>query len=209
MEQSNGLTEELIYYRRGNGLDIRVEQSAQFRWLVINGQRQSQLDLTAPTRAIYPYVQQFMQALTALTSHNILQIGLGAGELNRCILSKFPEATLTSIESEAAIVDIYQQFFQLPETKAREQLKVGELPDYTSSHFDCVILDIYPWPNPHNELLLSLMSRLHATGLLLLNLPHPELGQEVNTWCQSNFHDVKTTQNPGYQNQLFHCSKPK
>ena len=205
MEQLTAQTQALIYCRRSNGLDIRVEQTEHIRWLLINGQRQSQMDLTAPSRAIYPYVQQFVQSLSKLTSHDILQFGLGAGELNRCILSKFSEANLTTVEREPAIVDIYQEFFQLPETKARERLLIGTINDVTYQCFDAVIVDIYPWPQQITAILHSLLPLLKTDGMLLLNLPHPELSEEVQAWCQRSFQHVDIFQNPGYQNQLFCC----
>ncbi len=199
-------TQTLIYCRRSNGLDIRVEQAGQLRWLLINGQRQSQIDLTEPSRAIYPYVQQIIDDLTRWPRQNILQIGLGTGELNRCILTRFNKTSLTTIEREPAIVDIYKEFFQLADTCARDQLLIGDPPPHPRHSFDCVIVDIYPWPRPVTPLLSGLIPLIQADGVLLLNLPHPEFTEELTHWCQQHFQQLDIAKSSGYQNQLFKCS---
>lgn len=205
MKHSTPQTQALLYCLRREDLDIRVEQDEATRWLTINGQRQSQMLLASPEKAIYPYIQQICRELQRHPHQHILQIGLGAGEINRCILSSFQDTQLTTLEKEAIIAELYQRFFQLPSSKSRDQLVIGELAHVQFAWFDAVILDIYPWPTDFDELLTQLLTKLKPQGSLFINLTEPGRSEELENWCWRHFTNLQILSYIGYKNQLFIC----
>lgn len=205
MKHSTPQTQALLYCLRREDLDIRVEQDEATRWLTINGQRQSQMLLATPEVAIYPYIQQICRELQYHSHQQILQIGLGAGEINRCILSAFQDTQLTTLEKEAIIVELYQRFFQPPSNKSRDQLVIGELADVPLALFDALILDIYPWPADFRPLLGQLLTKLKPQGVLLINLIESDRSDELQNWCWRHFTNLKILSHRGYKNELFIC----
>ncbi len=209
MSQFYAQTQGILYWRRSDQCEIKVEQDDRLRTLSINGQRQSQLDLQAPCRPVYPYVQHILQSLQQFDCQRILQLGLGAGEINRAVLDQLPCAALTTLEKDAVVISLYQQYFQMPELMKRDNIlhlsEFNSLPTWGS--FDAVIIDIYPWPACFAAFIETWLKLLEPSGILLINLAEPTAQQAVKEWCQQYFNEIAITTNTGYLNHLFCCSQ--
>jgi spermidine synthase len=208
VEQPSLQTQEILYFLQSPTLNIRVEQDSEKRWLMINEQQQSQMARANPALAIYPYIQQICDELRETKCRTILQIGLGAGELNRCVLNQFKNISMLTIENEPTVVALYQSFFQLANYAQRDQLQIGDVTTQLLGSFDCVILDIYPWPEKIEPLMAVLIKRLNPAGRLYINLPAPERASLVQHWCLEHFAKVEISSHIGYRNQLFCCLHP-
>lgn len=209
MSQFNAQTQGLLYWQRSDQFEIKVEQDGRLRSLSINGQRQSQLDLLAPCRPVYPYVQQILLYLRQFNCQRILQIGLGAGEINRAVLDQLPSALLTTVEKDPLVISLYQQFFQMPAFKTREIiLPLTDLPSaHTLAPLDALIVDIYPWPPAFASFVEPWLKLLAPSGILLMNVSDPTQQQAVKEWCQQHFNKFAITTDTGYLNHLFCCSQ--
>ncbi len=56
MEQSKHRTQAILSWHRTEQLDLRVEQDELRRYLILNGQQQSQMVLKHPTQPCYPHL---------------------------------------------------------------------------------------------------------------------------------------------------------
>ncbi len=109
---------------------------------------------------------------------HVLQIGLGAASLTRFLYRHVPEARLTVVEIEPAVVAAARQFFKLPEDSKRLHLVIGDGADYVAdagSPFDLILVDGFDARARAGRLgtlsfYLACRARLSRRGLLAANL---------------------------------------
>lgn len=207
MEQSDNRTQAILSWRRTPTIDLRVEQDGQQRYLVLNGQRQSQMLLQQPTAPSYPHLQLLLAWLANKPWHRLLQLGLGGGELSRVLAARWPDCQVVTVEQQPLIIEVFLQFFQ-PQPHPNETIICGEAASFAANavkhqqQFDVIFVDIYPWPQHWQPLLQALLQLQTANGHFAINLP----GDPPRHWQQ--FLDqipvtLRYQQVPGYRNQLW------
>jgi spermidine synthase len=183
--------------------EVRVEQQDGYRYLLLNGQRQSQLKLADPTAVSYPHLLLILLLLEQMPWRHLLQFGLGAGELNRALSRRWPDRQLSTVEQSADIIGLYQQYFfagekeQLicaPALAFARQLCQATLP------YDMIFVDIYPWPTDGVVLLEQL---LQLNTPLLINLPQADVPDFVPLLCRQYQYQLSVLPVPGYLNKIL------
>lgn len=203
MEQSDNRTQAILHWQLLPQGEVRVEQQDGYRYLLLNGQRQSQLKLAAPTEVTYPHLQLVLLLLAQKPWQHLLQFGLGAGELNRALSSHWPDRQLSTVEQSADIIALYQQYFFAGE---KEQLICAPALQFARQlcqatlTYDMIFVDIYPWP-ADGLLLLELMLQLNTT--LLINLPQAEVPDLIPLLCQRYQYQLSVLPVPGYLNKIL------
>jgi spermidine synthase len=91
------------------------------------------------------YTREMMASLLLRDApRKVLLIGLGAASLTRFLYRNYPQAHLTVVEIEPAVVAAARQFFKLPEDPMRLHLVIGDGAEYVLSSnkkFDLILVD--------------------------------------------------------------------
>jgi len=207
VEQSDNRTQAILSWQRTPTIDLRVEQDNFHRYLLINGQRQSQMNLQQPSEPCYPHLLLLLAWLADKPWHRCLQLGLGGGEFNRVVAARWPERQVVTVEQEPLIIEAYQQFFR-PQPYPNEQLICSDATTFARDalpqlqQFEVIFVDIYPWPEQWQALMLALLQLRAETGWFCINLP----GEPPALW-QAFWNDkpvkLQCCPVPGYLNQLW------
>lgn len=199
--------QQLLHWQQEGPLQLAVTCDQQHRFLWINQQCQSQLQLSDPSKVCYPHLQAMLAQLPAeLTT--VLQFGLGGGEFNRAFCHSWPQAALLTVESSAAVIALYQQYFQRPDSQ--EQFCCQDAKQFLQQHpqgdYDLIFVDLYPTPVALVYWLALLHPLLCCGGQLWLNLTDPALTQPVmaqSEQLQRRWpHQLRVQQFAGFQNRL-------
>lgn len=212
MEQSDNRTQAILYWQRREANGGQAEQIIQvlqddcYRSLLLNNQRQGQMQLQNSTAVTYPHLQLFMQLLEPLPWRHLLQLGLGAGELSRAVASRWPERQLSTVEQNADIIRVYQQFFQPATT---EQLFCDTAQQFCQHAlqrtrcYEVIFVDLYPWPADWELLLHQLLQLLPSDGVLYVNLPVAELLPALQAFARTATYQLQSYHIAGYQNKIL------
>ncbi len=208
MEQSDNRTQAILSWQRTATVDLRVEQDEQQRYLVLNGQRQSQMRLQHPTVPSYPHLLMLLEWLTDKHWANLLQLGLGGGELSRVLAARWPERQVVSVEQEPLVIEAYQQFFR-PEPHPNETLVCTDAVTFAQhallqqQQFDMIFVDIFPWPAPWQMLMQAMLQLRSEKGWFCINLPGEPPAQWQEFWSDQQI-KLASYPVPGYLNQLWY-----
>ena len=207
MEQSDNRTQAILSWQRTPTIDLRVEQDELRRYLVLNGQRQSQMNLEHPCAPCYPHLLMLLQWLGDKPWQRFLQLGLGGGELSRVLAARWPDRQVVSVEREPLIIEAFLQFFQ-PQPHPNETIVCADAATFARNalakqqQFDLIFVDIYPWPD-NWQLLLNLLLQLRtAQGWFCINVPGDLPVQWQSFWDQQQLKSACVPV-PGYRNQLW------
>jgi trans-aconitate methyltransferase len=199
--------QQLLHWQQEGPLHLAVTCDQQHRYLWINQQCQSQLQFSDPAQPCYPHLQAMLAQLPAQL-HQVLQFGLGGGEFNRAFCHSWPQAALLTVESSAAVIALYQQYFQRP--GSQEQFCCQDAKHFLQQHpqgdYNLIFVDLYPTPADLADWLVLLLPLLTVGGQLWLNLTDPNLLPAVaaqSAQLQPQWpHQFSSQQFVGYQNQL-------
>lgn len=203
MEQSNNRTQAILHWQMLEQGEVRVEQQEGYRYLLLNGQRQSQLNLADPAGITYPHLQLVLLLLEQRPWRHLLQFGLGAGELNRALSKRWPDRQLSTVEQSADIIALYQQYFFAAEKElliCAPALEFARQLSQTTSCYDMIFVDIYPWPT---DGLLLLEQILQHNTPLLMNLPQADVPDYVPSLCRQYRYQLRVLPVPGYLNKIL------
>jgi len=212
VEQSNNETQAILYWRRWPAHQTEPEQIIQVlqdhncRYLLLNGQRQGQMQLQNPSSVTYPHLNLLLQLLEPLHWCHLLQLGLGAGEFSRAVTSRWPQRQLSTVEQNASIVEVYREFF-LPATT--EQLLCTTAQQFCLQAlsqplcYDVIFVDLYPWPLDWAWLLQQLIQLQSPAGVILLNLPAPEFLPLLQSFANEVNYRLQIFEVEGYLNKIL------
>lgn len=170
---------ELVFESVYNYLIVAREGSiVRFRRME-NGATVSAIDLANPKKQVIPYTGVlFAAALVKSDPQNVLNIGLGAGAINRLFLPAFPGAKLTTIEIDPMILKVAKSHTGFREGPS-ERVVLDDGRRYiarSSETWDWVVLDAFvrnsqvPFHLTTVEFYTLIRERLSADGVLVSNL---------------------------------------
>ena len=114
------------------------------RWI------QGAMRIARPWALELEYTRDMMTALLLRSAprwpRNVLLIGLGAASLTKFLYRNRPQARLTVVEIDAAVVNAAAHFFKLPDDPKRLTVEIGDGHDYvaaTDREFDLILVDGY------------------------------------------------------------------
>jgi len=199
VEQSDNRTQAILHWQMLAQGEVRVEQQEGYRYLLLNGQRQSQLNLADPAGITYPHLQLVLILLEQRPWRHLLQFGLGAGELNRALNKRWPDRQLSTVEQSADIIALYQQYFFAAEKElliCAPALEFARELCQATSTYDMIFVDIYPWPTDGLLLLEQLLQRN-------TNLPQADVPDYVPSLCRQYHYQLSVLPVPGYLNKIL------
>lgn len=169
---------ELIHEQKDDVGLITIYQNHNLRYLTFgNRVEQSCLTLDRPYRLEHAYTQAMMLGLLLKRDiRSALLLGLGGGSLARALHHAYPKLKINAVEYRQAIIDIAQQFFEVPDNKylrfhcedAQHYL------DTDDNQYDLVFTDLFLPDGVHESQLSSeffnhCRNRLTENGILLVN----------------------------------------
>lgn len=144
-----------------------------------NGATVSAIDVADPRRQVIPYTAtMFAATLVNPNPRQVLNIGLGAGAINRLFEPTFPAATLTTAEVDPMMVEIAEAYtgFQ-PNDRDKVVIKDGRrYLQQSTEKWDWIVLDAYvrrsqvPPQFTTVEFYNLVASRLNDNGVFVDNL---------------------------------------
>ena len=218
---------------------LSVRESHDWRWLVFDNKlvldNNKSLNSSATPLAIQslmlksdssylalPYMQAMLASLCfnrAADSASVLQLGLGAGAINRFFEHYLPQLQLTTVELKPVVVDIYKTFFwcENKAAKTQEQIVVENALDYLTvtkeSSSDLILCDLYTEQGLPDFLLeqqfyQSVYRVLSADGVLVINTGHRsvELLQRMFNPLREFFTYLIFSELLGYENIIIYAS---
>ncbi|MFZ5816248.1 MAG: spermidine synthase [Bacillota bacterium] len=158
---------------------ITVREEGRCRRLYIGEMMQGGICLDDPTACTFPVTEGFHQitALREQPPERILIIGLGAGELPRSFLRRFPKSRIRVVEIDPVVVQVARRHFFLPHHRRLEVVVADGYADLARSpeRYDLIVLDAcgpegLPQPFRGDPFLRLAAARLTPNGMLAANL---------------------------------------
>ena len=130
-------------------MEILVSEEAGVRYLHFSSDWiQGAMRIARPYALELEYTREMMAALLLRPEPNwprkVLLIGLGAASLTKFLHRHRPDAKLTIVEIEPAVVAAARQHFRLPDDDARLRIVIGDGADYVAdakTRFDLILVD--------------------------------------------------------------------
>lgn len=231
----------LADYQSGNSI-VRVRETHDWRWLVFdnnplnNSPNTDRSDINSATPLAIqslmlksdnsylalPYMQAMLASLCfnrLSDSASVLQLGLGAGAINRFFGCYLPQQQLTTVELEPLVVDIYKRFFSFENNRVKTQERVivqnalEYLRDAAKNSSEVMLCDLYTEQGLPEFLLgqefYQLVYRvLSADGVLVINTGHRsvELLQSIFNPLRELFTYLIFSELTGYENIIIYAS---
>lgn len=209
---------------------ISVRENAHWRWLIFpepvsehdgGHPLQSVMSIADPAYLALPYMQAMVAALCFETMPypaRVLQLGLGGGAINRYLRHYFAQSQLTSVDSEPAILPIYQQYFSPNDNDNDKYDRVviqsadQYIQDLTES-YDLVLCDIYTdngLPEYYSDPIFfsNIKAHLSEMGVLVINSPLRSIEklQGVFDVLRSLFSYMIIAELEGFQNIIIYAA---
>lgn len=164
-------------------MEILVSEAAGVRYLHFSSDWiQGAMRIARPWALELDYTREMMAALLLRPEphwpRRVLLIGLGAASLTKFLHRHRPEAKLTVVEIEPAVVATARQHFKLPDEDARLRIVIGDGADFVAAskaRFDLILVDGFD-AEARTGMLDTLpfyancQARLSDDGLLVANL---------------------------------------
>lgn len=164
-------------------MDIEVSEEAGVRSLHFGSDWvQGAMRIARPWSLELEYTREMMACLLLRAEpewpRRVLLIGLGAGSLTKFLHRHRPEAKLTVVEIEPAVVAVAQQHFKLPAEDGQLHIKIGDGAEYVMKKgrpYDLILVDGFDAKARAGALdtlpfYLNCQARLSTQGLLVCNL---------------------------------------
>ncbi|MDP1606096.1 MAG: fused MFS/spermidine synthase [Rhodocyclaceae bacterium] len=164
-------------------MEIQVSESAGVRYLHFGSNWvQGAMRVARPWALELDYTRAMMTALllrpAADWPRSVLLIGLGAASLTKFLHRHRPDAKLTVVEIEPAVVAVARQNFKLPEEDERLRIVIGDGAEFVAASqqsFDLILVDGFDADARTGMLdtlpfYLNCKARLSSSGLMVTNL---------------------------------------
>ncbi|MGJ8690992.1 MAG: spermidine synthase [Thalassotalea sp.] len=196
---------QVIHSERSLYRNVIVEDNGDIRCLKFSLKRktssQSCFNKKQPKALVFNYTKLLFASFLMLDEpKNVLVIGLGGGTMSNSIHQLFPNAKVTNVEIDPAVVKVAREYFDLIENeKIKTEIKDGRIfikrAQIKKQQFDWVILDAFngdyiPEHLITQEFLQEVHSILAPNGVLSANtFSSSELYQYESATYQSVFGD--------------------
>lgn len=169
-----------LVYLSNDADKISVSENKHYRWLAFDDTIQSVMHKRKPSKLTLPHQYAMLIPLIFFKPQNVLELGLGGGNLNRFILEVNTNTQLTSVELNSTVIECFHQYFN-PNRQAiniennsalnwleQQQNLNTPLPDWQ-------ICDVYQHHGNSFQqriaLISALVDNLALHGCLTINLP--------------------------------------
>ncbi|MCU7848224.1 MAG: methyltransferase [Candidatus Thiodiazotropha sp. (ex Lucinoma kastoroae)] len=194
---------------------FEIREQGSLRWIRFSdGSIQSVMLLQEPAYPMLDYIQGLLCSLLYTQQpSSLLNLGLGAGSIERFVLSQLPKIKLVSVEIDPNMVSFCRDYFNLPNSYPVVLSSAEHFLDTNQKSFDIIVCDIYIKRNTENPLLTTsfyqdIASILNQGGVLAINcLPASESEiVDLLLKIRSVFPWIVMFDVPSLQNIVLFCS---
>lgn len=169
-----------LVYLSNSEDQISIYENDHYRWLMFDDVIQSIMHLRQPGKLTLPHQYAALMPLLFFKPENIIELGLGGGNLSRFIQTLAPATNIVSVELSKHVIDCYSKFFQTAHCSIIKE-NTDALSWLTDNQFchendiDWVICDVYQHHTrsfqSRVELLTAMIDKLANNACLTINLP--------------------------------------
>ena len=201
----------LLYFTKDEDA-ISVSENDHYRWMAFGDVIQSVMLKRVPWKLTLPHQHIVLFPLLFFRPKNIIELGLGGGNIGRYLTHLHDGISFTSIECSADVIQCFHQHFNPDNTRINVIKNRAENWLEQQHDVDWLMCDVYQQQLvdfKHTlHLLESLMSSVSSETALTINLPDAS-DQEVNlclTVLQQlqSHHTVVYFHVPQYLNIIIH-----
>ena len=214
MKLEKHLSQGKLLYLSKHGDAISVSENDNFRWMAFNDVVQSIMHRRKPYLLTLPHQIALLLPLLLFRPKNIVELGLGGGNLTRFLTHLSTEINVTSLEYNQQVIDCFTEYFNV-EQKIENIIHTDGLTwlaDKETTNIDWLICDVYRSDefgfNNIIKQLEILTDKLNDNACLSINLP--DISDEEINLClsilqqlQSNHH-ISYFHIPSYLNIVIH-----
>jgi spermidine synthase len=174
---------QLTYFTHSDEL-TSVSENKHYRWLSFDDVVQSMMLKRRPWQLTFPHQISLMSPLLFFQPKQIVEFGLGGGNLARFLLHHLPDLTLHTVEYSQEVIDCFTRFFNPQSVKVN--LHHYSALDWLHHHKrikpDWFICDIYQSSQSIDDSLVltkNILKKVGKQAVLSMNLPSPS-DEEIN-----------------------------
>jgi len=208
---------KLTFLNQGNEA-ISISENEHYRWLAFacnNGEQviQSIMLKRKPWKLTLPHQTALMLPLLFFKPNNMVELGLGGGNIQRFINNVSKEITIDSIEHNSVVIDCFNQYFNPQDNQinvvyndSKQWLQNNKV-DYDWYVCDVYQQEIQSYNNTVNQL-EHITANIKPNTCLSINLPDAN-DNEVNLLLTilkqiSTDHEITYFHIPNYLNIVIH-----
>jgi spermidine synthase len=198
---------------------ISINENHCFRWIAFGDVIQSVMHKRKPWLPTLPHQTIMLLPLIFFKPQNIIELGLGGGNLARFLSHLSDKISFTSVECNSVVIDCFEQYFNpqnapisIIHNRAETWLMDKKLSKQHTKSLDWLICDVYQQQlidfKETINLLEVFMSSISSNTCLSINLPDAN-DQEVNL-CLTILHQLQSNHRilyfhvPNYLNIVIH-----
>lgn len=213
----NPASSRLLFKEELESALLEVKEFSHYRWFHLGGNVvQSMMDIEQPHCVILPVpLSMLMFLLWRNKPISLLNLGMGGGSFERA-LSQYNDIAVTSVESEAKIIEMAHTYFSLPNTCDVIHDSAECFFQKNDKHYDVILCDLFF--NEKNSFSLyqiefyqELYCSLTNSGVSFINT-HPESEADLIKLLQLSrkcFEHVALIEFDGYANVVMILSLDK
>ncbi|MBA6293089.1 hypothetical protein H4J58_05625 [Colwellia sp. MB3u-70] len=217
MKLNQHVNQGQLVYLSNTTDQITISENAHYRWLAFDDVIQSVMHLRCPEKLTLPHHYAALMPLLFFQPNQVVELGLGGGNLSRFLSALQPNIQVTSIELSQTVIECFQHYFNpqqqkivIENSEALAWLQQRQCPEKSSA--DWLICDVYQHHansfQSRVTLLTALIDNLQDDACLTLNLPDLD-DQEINL-CLTILRQLQSSHHiiyfhiPRYLNVIIH-----
>ncbi len=166
---------------------VRVRDSDQYRYLILNRTYHAVMERAAPTKLALPYSQVMMGHLPLVDNPKRgLILGHGGGSLAKWLAKHWPDLELDVVEMDPSVVRMAEEFFEYT-PPANHHVFVQDARTFlhsTPNVYDIVWVDVFarhliPFHVTTEEFFRELRSHLTTNGAVAVNLASSNVATDI------------------------------
>ena len=197
---------------------ISVCENEHYRWMAFMGENNEQVIQSVmlkrkPWKLTLPHQTALMLPLLFFKPNNVVELGLGGGNIQRFLNKVSTDITLHSIEHNSVVIDCFNQYFNPQNNQVHVIFSDSkEWLQQNNAEFDWYVCDIYQqeiqsYSNTVSQL-EYITANIKPNICLSINLPDAT-DSEVNLLLTilkqiSTHHDITYFHIPNYLNIIIH-----
>ncbi|MFT5635574.1 MAG: spermidine synthase [Cognaticolwellia sp.] len=217
MKLTQHVNQGRLVYLSNTTDQITISENEHYRWLAFDDVIQSVMHLRCPEKLTLPHHYAALMPLLFFQPNQVIELGLGGGNLSRFLSALNPKIQVMSIELSQAVIDCFKGYFNpqqhqivIKNSEALTWLQQTHCPKRTTA--DWLICDVYQHYaksfQSRVNLLTALIDNLQNNACLTINLPDLD-DQEINL-CLTILRQLQSSHHiiyfhiPRYLNVIIH-----
>ena len=217
MKLTQHVNQGRLVYLSNSTDQITISENAHYRWLAFDEVIQSVMHLRCPEKLTLPHHYAALMPLLFFQPKQVIELGLGGGNLSRFLSDLHPNIQVLSIELSQAVIHCFERYFnpkqhQIAIKNSEALTWLQQTQGSPISFADWLICDVYQHHaksfQSRVDLLTALIDNLQDNACLTINLPDLD-DQEINL-CLTILRQLQSSHHiiyfhiPRYLNVVIH-----